>query len=344
MLREGAAVGVYLVVSASRVGGVRMNMLSNISTRLCLYLNDEGELAQLLGRERLLQVALPGRGQVLTDAPTAIQFYQPAPGATGSETLTALEQHVTALNEGWAGERPAKIPMVPRELTPEAFESSLPREPRDGDLYLGLNKVSAEPERFDLFAGDALAVFPESAKQAALLYPFLIDQVRRAVPAEQLVLIDAHDALERLGEKASLSIGKKALKAHAEAVGRALTELIENGTPLRQCIVINGLTEVLDKLPIPVDQLAELLGIRSRRVQVIVLDQLSKVNGGFGLVGPLKENVDRILFGGDLGTQRFVDNLPLSARKETSARNVLHSLRDGELLDIVVPTGPEGEE
>ena len=90
--------------------------------------------------------------------------------------------------------------------------------------------------------------------------------------------------------------------------------------------------------------MAELLGIRSRRVQVIVLDQLSKVNGAFGLVGPLKENVDRILFGGDLGTQRFVDNLPLSARKETSARNVLHSLRDGELLDIVVPTGPEGEE
>ncbi|MFE4952225.1 type VII secretion protein EssC [Leifsonia sp. NPDC056665] len=144
VLREGAALGVTLVMTASRVGGVRVNMLSNISTKLCLYLNDESELAQLMGRERLLQADLPGRGQVLLDAPTAIQFYLPAPGEDSSETLAALEQQIATLNENWTGARPEKIPMVPRELTPEAFRDLATVRSLDevGGVAFGLSKAT----------------------------------------------------------------------------------------------------------------------------------------------------------------------------------------------------------
>ncbi|PPF62126.1 type VII secretion protein EssC [Rathayibacter tritici] len=150
VLREGAGLGVYLVMSASRVGGVRVNMLSNISTKLSLYLNDESELAQLMGRERLLQVDTLGRGQVIVETPTAIQFYQPAPGETSAETLAALEAQVSAIDAAWTGKRPARIPMVPRELTPEAFTgfSTVRTVESTGGVPLALSKATTDARGF----------------------------------------------------------------------------------------------------------------------------------------------------------------------------------------------------
>lgn len=150
VLREGSALGVFLVMSASRVGGVRVNMLSNISTKLCLYLNDESELAQLMGRERLLQPDIPGRGQILMEAPTAIQFYLPAPGQDGAEMLAALERQVAALDEQWTGARPAKIPMVPNELTPETFRDfpGVGSLEGTGGVAFGLSKATTSAVGF----------------------------------------------------------------------------------------------------------------------------------------------------------------------------------------------------
>lgn len=344
VLREGSALGVTLVLSASRVGGVRVNMLSNISTKLCLYLNDESELAQLMGRERLLQPDIPGRGQVLLDGPTAIQFYLPAPGRDGSETLTALERQIAALDEEWTGARPEAIPMVPQELTARMFESDLSPGASPGTVFLGLNKSSAIPEAFDLFQAKTLGIFPETGRQAASLYPFLVGNVVDALAADDLVVIDAHDTLKPLlGTAASLYIGKTVFKSHAEAVKLAFTNVIERGSPTRQCILINGMTDVFERLTLPADRIAELLSASSRTTQVIVLDHLSKVNGGFGMVGPLRENVEQLLFGGDLGNQRFVDNLPLAVRNEAHGKHILHSLTDDELSQVVVPIVTESE-
>lgn len=343
VLREGSALGVFLVMSASRVGGVRMNMLSNISTKLCLYVNEESDLAQLMGRERLQQVDIPGRGQLLVDGPTAIQFYLPASGDDSSGTLAALEQQVAALDAEWTGERPSKIPMVPQELSTSSLGSETSRSPHS--LFFGLNKSSADPETFELFRGSALAIFPETSRQAALLYPFLIGQLADAVAGEDLVVIDAHGALEpSLASAASLYVGKALLKSHSAEVKAALTDLVEDGTEARRCVVINGIADVVDKVMLPTDQVAELLGGGSANVQVIVLDHMTKLSSAFGVVAAVKENVDQILFGGDLSTQRFFENLSYSVKKEAQAKNVLHSLKDDELSQIVVPTASESEE
>ena len=345
VLREGAALGVYVVMTASRVGGVRMNMLANIATKMCLYLNDEGDLTQLMGRERLLQSDTPGRGQVMLDTPTAIQFYLPAAGTDSAEVLAALETTVAALNADWSGARPARIAMVPQELTPEAFARFVPHESPQDRMYFGLNKTSAQPEEFELFRGKALGIFPENGRQAALLYPFLSAQILQAATNVSLVVIDAHNTLEpQFAGPASLYVGKRALKEHAEAIKASLTDLVEYGSEERQCVVINGMTDVFDKLMFPADQIAELLSLGRKNVQVIVLDHMAKVNSGFGMLGTLKENLEQILFGGDMGTQRFVDNLPLEARREQHGKNVLHSLKDSVLTQLIIPIPVEDEE
>ncbi|MFE4467356.1 type VII secretion protein EssC [Leifsonia sp. NPDC056824] len=204
VLREGAALGVYVVMSASRVGGVRVNMLSNISTKLCLYLNDESELAQLMGRERLLQVDAPGRGQALVDAPTAIQFYLPAEGANSSETLAALEARVRALDAEWSGERPARIPMVPRQLAPEQlgeFASA-----RDlvavGGVPLGLSKATTNALGFLPRSQPYFLFAARDDEQEILFQEVLLAQGARV--KTEFMIVDFDESFEEALEAAPL--------------------------------------------------------------------------------------------------------------------------------------------
>ncbi|MGH1525861.1 type VII secretion protein EssC [Leifsonia sp. L25] len=204
VLREGAALGVYVVLSASRVGAVRVNMLSNISTRLCLYLNDESELGQLMGRERLLQVDAPGRGQLLVDAPTAIQFYLPVPGENGSETLSALEARVAAVDAAWAGDKPKRIPMVPRELTPSAFgEFASVRDLRAvGGTPLGLSKATTNALGFVPRSQPYFLFAARDDEQELLFQEVLLSQGAR-VSAEFLI-VDFDESFEEALEATSL--------------------------------------------------------------------------------------------------------------------------------------------
>lgn len=343
VLREGAALGVYLVLTANRAGSIRMNMSSNIPNTIALYLNDENDVGTLFGRDRVVQSEILGRGQLQLDAPTAIQFFLPCEGDDDAAVLDALEREVAGMAAAWTGARPERIPMVPAELTTEAF-GEVSDGASLGKLFLGLNKSTAEPESFELFRGKTLAVLPGTAKQAAMTYPFLIDGLLDAIDHEDLVVIDAHEALKPLlVDTECLYVGKADLRSHAEVVKEAVMQLVESGTQARRCLLISGAIDVFDRLALTPDQIVELLGVGSGNAQVILLDHMSRVNGNFTLTTSLKENIDRILFGGDMTAQRFVDNLPLAVRRQTTAKNVLHSLEDDELSAIVIPTAQQGE-
>ena len=49
--RDGASLGIFLVMTANRVGSIRTNMMSNIATKITLYLNDENEIKCGHGRK-----------------------------------------------------------------------------------------------------------------------------------------------------------------------------------------------------------------------------------------------------------------------------------------------------
>ncbi|MDY4307782.1 FtsK/SpoIIIE domain-containing protein [Enterococcus mundtii] len=80
LLRDGASLGIFLVMTANRVGSIRTKMMSNIATKITLYLNDENEINMVMGRNALSPEAINGRGQVLLSTPTTIQFYLPING------------------------------------------------------------------------------------------------------------------------------------------------------------------------------------------------------------------------------------------------------------------------
>ena len=62
LLRDGASLGIYLILSANRVGSIRLNMMSQFATKLFMYLHDESEIKQVLGREAIVALPIKGRG------------------------------------------------------------------------------------------------------------------------------------------------------------------------------------------------------------------------------------------------------------------------------------------
>lgn len=342
VLREGAAVGIYLVLTAGRYNAIRMNMMANIQTKMALFLNEDGDLSNLFGREKLEQVELPGRAQIKLEQPLALQIYLPVKGESEVEVLAALEQEITAMNDSWTGSLPDEIPMVPDDLDVKTFDDYISEE-SGNMLYFGLNKASSEPETFELYKGRTLGIFPESSKQAKLIYPFLTNQILKQVSRENIIVIDTNNSLEFLMNDVSLYIGKKMLMAESQLVKEALEDLIEKNEETQQLIIINGLSDIFEKLMMSPDQVLEIIGLQNTSVQLIFMDNMSRIANSYSLTGPLKENTYQLLFGGDLNTQRFIDNLPMDVKKEVHAKNVLHSIKDEELFNIVVPTEKKGE-
>ena len=336
VLRDGASLGVYLVFTASRTGAVRMNMMSAISTKMALYLNEESEITTIMGREKVLQEAKVGRGQVMVDVPRAIQFYLPVEGENSTEILAHLEKEVSTLDENWTGVRPAKIPMVPDELTEKIFSSFIPVK-EENTLYLGLNKLSAEIEDFLMFQGNAFGLFSESNKQAKLILPRFLNQISMFTPKVETVLIDVTGNFAEYQKNYSVYISSSEVTNQSMDLKKSIGVLLSEKV-VPTVVVVNGLGEFNDKLVLKQEELLALLNGNTEQLQFIFIDSVEKVGNSFGgITNLIRENIYHFLFGGDLKKQRFIENLSLEETKVVPPRHILHQYKDEVFGTVMTP-------
>ncbi|MBU9723484.1 MULTISPECIES: type VII secretion protein EssC [Bacillaceae] len=111
--REGASVGVHLVVSAGRQGAMRMPLLSNIKTQIPLYLIENSEILSIIGRTDLKIEEIPGRGLVKIEEPALFQTMLPSEGIEPLEIIDSIQQTAEEMGKYWRGEVPEPIPMMP---------------------------------------------------------------------------------------------------------------------------------------------------------------------------------------------------------------------------------------
>ncbi|MBO1299477.1 MULTISPECIES: type VII secretion protein EssC [unclassified Enterococcus] len=339
LLRDGASLGVFLVMTANRAGSIRTNMMSNIATKIAMYLNDENEINMVMGRNALTSEAINGRGQVLLSTPTTIQFYLPSNGKNDAELLQHLGEEIIEINRAWTGERPDKIPMAPENLTRKSFTSYLVQAD-ENKLYLGLNKATSLVESFALFQSLRLGIFFSSNKQFRAMMPWLLQQICQERQGE-VVLIDANGTLESAKAGVSLYLDRSCLTKEPTVLKTALEALLTNET-CKRLVIINGIADLVGKLTLDPEEVTALLSGGSDHLQFFFIDNIAKVGNTFGGITTfVKENIDQILFGGSLQNQLFIENLSYQEKNAIVAKNVLHSLKDDQLEAIVFPTEEE---
>lgn len=102
LLREGASVGLYTIITVLRTNSFKMSMTSNIPTHIGLYLVEEDAIRDVVGREALIPQEFMGRAQVKLEQPQEIQIYLPTEGENDIARLNRLEQEIEKMNQNGA--------------------------------------------------------------------------------------------------------------------------------------------------------------------------------------------------------------------------------------------------
>jgi S-DNA-T family DNA segregation ATPase FtsK/SpoIIIE len=106
--REGAALGVHLVLTANKPMDVRSRVSGNITLALALQLAERADYAAVVGRTAGLEPApFPGRGLIKAAPPLEFQAALPADGATDGERAIALADAIATVVERWSAHAPA---------------------------------------------------------------------------------------------------------------------------------------------------------------------------------------------------------------------------------------------
>ena len=102
------------------------------------------------------------------------------------------------------------------------------------------------------------------------------------------------------------------------------------------------MADILSKLGNQQAQFIDIIEQNSDQKQFIFMDYVTNVGNNFAMPTVVtRENVQLILFGGELNAQHFIENLPAAIKTEKVNPNVLHCVRDEELSHIVIPVEKE---
>ena len=115
--REGAGLGMHLVMSAGRQASLRSTLSSNFKLQVALKLNDDSEARAIVGRTSLQIDDLAGRGMIKLDQPEIFQTALPATGDDMLAIIDAIQAEAAQMSESWTGDRPIPIPVIPERLS-----------------------------------------------------------------------------------------------------------------------------------------------------------------------------------------------------------------------------------
>ncbi|MDO4304188.1 MAG: type VII secretion protein EssC [Bacillota bacterium] len=225
LARDGANLGIYLAVTASRSSVVKYALMNQIKTKIAGYNYEPMEARNIVGRSEYEIPDIKGRTLVKSETINLMQVYSPVTYETGLQynrnLLALIKQIVNASTE----EKAKGIAVLP-----EQFRLSMltDYEPGDkADIYLGLEKQNVK--RFGILTSDTpfLIVGPvRSGKSNACR--IMLNQMQEF---EKVFLFDSKNyELQDIGERENVEYAdsEQALKECIEELADLIEERKED--------------------------------------------------------------------------------------------------------------------
>ncbi|NQK94881.1 type VII secretion protein EssC, partial [Streptococcus suis] len=140
--RDGASLGIYLIVTLSRLNAMRLQLQSNFKTKLSLFLFDSSDLSGVVGRSNIPLDEIKGRAIAKFDEIVQFQMVLPYNSEHYTDYIKEVKAEVEAMSAAYSGPLPAGIPMLPEKVTKEVMADSLAMSQ---DFVLGLERETVEP-------------------------------------------------------------------------------------------------------------------------------------------------------------------------------------------------------
>lgn len=191
--RDGNSVGMHVIISAGVTTSLRLPLSNNIKRKIALKQNNEDDLTNIVGKDKLAIDDVAGRGLIKTsDGTRLFQTALPAAGANGLAVTKHLQSAVQAMNAAWQGERPTSIPMMPDEL----FTNDFIKYPEVQAAYvaqllpLGLDHEEVKPLIYVLNEYGHLALMGTQPKKLRVLQKSIINSLEGAHGQIQSIIFD----------------------------------------------------------------------------------------------------------------------------------------------------------
>ncbi len=129
--REGIALGIVLLMTFGRNGGVRYATMNHIGVKIVGYMHDPAEAGSLMGTSKLLPEEIPGRCLIRHEGQYAkMQLFI---AASSEKEMTAKIREINAL---YPGDRAECLPMMPDKVDMTVLCQKL-KEKKTDDRHFG---------------------------------------------------------------------------------------------------------------------------------------------------------------------------------------------------------------
>ncbi|MFC3931271.1 FtsK/SpoIIIE domain-containing protein, partial [Streptococcus dentapri] len=205
LARDGNSLGITIIVSGGRLAAIRPVLLANFKTRLSLKLTDESEIKTIMGHYTISTESIAGRGLITIEEVEVFQAALSNRGATPVQRLQALRQEISQMDHLWQGNRPAKIPIVPEEISLAQFmdRADTKNAMAKPALPLGLDMTTVETIALDFSTFRDLVVFSNNSEQVRLMVDRLIATVSQSSWSITVLLLDVNGDYQTYASKVS---------------------------------------------------------------------------------------------------------------------------------------------
>lgn len=149
--RDGQSLGIYFMLTATRVNAVRQSLLNNLKTKIVHYLMDQSEGYSIYGRPKFNLEPIPGRVIIQKEELYFAQMFLPVDADDDIGMFNELKSDVQKLQGRFASmEQPAPIPMLPESLSTRELSIRFKLERKPLSVPIGLHEETVSPVYFDL--------------------------------------------------------------------------------------------------------------------------------------------------------------------------------------------------
>ncbi len=182
--REGLALGIFLITTASKGNTIKQNVLNYIKNRVVLYISDKSEISSIIGKSEYPQQEIQGRGFIKDENVEVCQFKVPYLEESSDE-IVDISNLIDSINSC-------------NKLSNEGFvkmkdEIEYKHREFDGTLYLGNRYSDLEEHKIDL---TSLAITGDIRSGKTNMLRTLLEQLKQI--DGKITIID--DILNSLSE------------------------------------------------------------------------------------------------------------------------------------------------
>ncbi len=173
--RDGAGLGIYLIITATRVNAVKYSILNNFKIKLAGYLYDQTEANTLVGRCEYQLPEMGGRALIKTNNVNIMQIYTMVKFGDDIEYNRNIKELIQKIAVKYPDRRAPRIPILP-----EGFYHEMLQDYADGkepfDLAVGLEVESVTRVGFSRMQSP-FVIIGESGKGKTNMLKVLLHQM-----------------------------------------------------------------------------------------------------------------------------------------------------------------------